>query len=160
MGIIEAMKTLSQELKQLYREAPRYVGNLALQHFNDNFQQQGFVDDTLQPWPPRHDDGGQDRAILVKTGRLRRSLRISRLSTEEVVIGTDVPYAKVHNEGGMINVKAHNRRSKRGNEFAVRAYIYKATQRKFIGASKQLDRKIENYFTDRVEAITNKIDSL
>ncbi len=160
MGILEGMKALSQELKQLHRDAPRYVGDMAVNHFNDNFQQQGFVDDSLQPWPPRKSEKDQDRAILFKTGRLRRSIRITRRSTEEVVIGTDVPYAKIHNEGGPVNVKAHLRKSRKGNQFAVRAYMYKAQQRKFIGESKQLTRKIENYFNDRVNAIKTKIDAL
>jgi phage gpG-like protein len=160
MGILEAMKVLSQELKQFHRDAPRYVGDTAVQHFNDNFQQQGFVDDSLQPWPPRKSEKDQDRAILFKTGRLRRSVRVTRRSNEEVVIGTDVPYAKIHNEGGPVNVKAHLRKSRKGNQFPVRAYMYKATQRKFIGESKQLTRKIENYFNDRVNAIKTKIDAL
>lgn len=154
------MKVLAQELKQLQRDAPRYIGDLAVNHFNENFQREGFVDDTLQPWPPREKDKDEGRAILFKTGQLRKSIRVVRKSSQEVVIGSDIKYAKVHNEGGIIQVKAHMRKSKTGKELPIRAYMYKAQQRKFMGESKQLTRQIEQYFDSRIEAIKIKVDAV
>jgi phage gpG-like protein len=158
MGIIQAMKVLAQELKQLQRDAPRYIGELGVNHFNENFQRQGFVDDSLQPWDPRDPDRDEGRAVLFKSGTLRRSIRVVRRSSEQVVWGTDVKYAKVHNEGGDIQVKAHLRRGRKGDEHPIRAYMYRAKQRQFMGQSKQLTRKIEQYLDDRLKAIKTKVD--
>ncbi|NDC40422.1 MAG: hypothetical protein EBZ77_02570 [Chitinophagia bacterium] len=68
------------------------------------------------PWKPRaaNAKNNKGRAILVKSGRLRRSIRVLRTTTAVVVVGSDVPYAKAHNEGlaETVNVSAHTRRVK------------------------------------------------
>ena len=71
-----------------------------------------------------------------------------------VYIGTDVPYAKAHNEGGEItktvNVRSHSRARKgRTDKFKVKSYQRKMNltlpKRQFIGDSAALAKRIERF---------------
>ena len=70
------------------------------------------------------------------SGRLKKSIRRIRVTQNSVTIGTDVPYAQIHNEGGTIkktvSVKSHRRK--------MNTTI---PQRQFIGESAQLMHKNE-----------------
>lgn len=86
---------------------PAKLGNEAVNHFKDSWRQQGFDDNHVVPWKPRKgqirafsvskkSDSG--RAILVKTGTLRRSFQMQAAFTK-VVVTNDTPYGIFHNEG-------------------------------------------------------------
>lgn len=45
-----------------------------------------------------------NRSLLIKTGRLKRARRV-RTFPDRVQMVTDIPYAKVHNEGGKVGRK-------------------------------------------------------
>ena len=72
--------------------------------FKQSFNRQGFLDGNLTQWPKRkgEDDG---RAVLVKSGKLSRSIKGFNKGNS-IVFGTDgnVPYAEIHNNGGVITV--------------------------------------------------------
>lgn len=108
---------------------PRQVGRIGLAVFDENFDNGGFTDKVFIRWKPRKGDsdnrgrrlgdGGKQRgrAILIKSGRLRRSLRVGNATSKAVQFlagNQDVPYAGIHNEGGTItgtvSVGAHSRR--------------------------------------------------
>jgi phage gpG-like protein len=99
--------------KQVLQVAPGMLGNVAVNFFLDRFKAQNWIGNTTEPWKQRKANKGrnQGRAILVQSGRLRRSIRITKISELTAVIGSDVPYAKAHNEGfrGTVNVKAYTR---------------------------------------------------
>ncbi len=59
-----------------------------------------FNDATLRaaPWAPRKSGGSH--ALLKKSGTLWRSIRIISLSNDGVKIGSDRPYAAIHQLGG------------------------------------------------------------
>lgn len=146
---------IKKALLEHYRRAPRMVAQMALKHFEDNFQLQGFMDETLDPWDGRKKDDGSGRAILTGKGSatLRRSIRVIEATPERIVIGTDLPYAQVHNDGGEFTVRAHTRTSKKGNVYQVKAYTMRMPQRKFIGNSKALERKIDDYMRQEIDKI-------
>lgn len=148
-------KDIKKALLEHYRRAPRMVGQIAVKHFEDNFQLQGFMDETLDPWDARKKDDGSGRAILTGKGSatLRKSIRVIEATAERVVVGTDLPYAQVHNDGGTFTVKAHTRTSRNGKKYQVKAYTMQMPQRKFIGDSKALDRKIDDYMRKEIEKI-------
>jgi len=104
---------LRANFEQVVATLPRKMGNEAVNFSLDNFQRQGFLGSTVEPWKPvkGRRGNGRQRAILVKRGRLKRSLRIMREETNGVVVGSSLPYAKAHNEGfqGTVTVKAHER---------------------------------------------------
>lgn len=109
------------------------VGNTARNHFLDNFRKQGFVNNGLHPWKRRKDQRNT-RSLLVKTGRLRQSIRVKRYNSNEAVIGSDVNYASYHNDG--INGRL--------------------PQREFIGDSKELDEKVKAVIIKEIDKLFKK----
>lgn len=121
------------------------MGVLAVNHFTQSFRNQGFTDESLQMWKPRKRTERSrmgNRAILVKSGRLRRSIRSKRFGFLSVKIYTDVLYAQIHNDGLM------------GRAFGK--YPFKMPKRQFIGYSGVLNRKIIAKFDSKIKQIFNK----
>lgn len=113
-----------EKLRRVLRRLPRDVGNEALLWFMNNFKK--AQDPDGRPWKPRKDGDGT-RALLVKSGRLRKSIRVTRADATAVRIGTNVPYAKFHNDG-----------------------TTKIPQRKFLGPSAILNRRLVRYIKAKV----------
>lgn len=96
------------ELKELYRkrilEGVGVMANSAVNYFENNITQQKDVrgnDFDRRKYDTRERVG---RAILVKTGNLRRSIKIKNITNNSVEITADMTYAEIHNEGGEIIV--------------------------------------------------------
>lgn len=85
----------------------RELANLALNFYIDSFNNQGFTDSSFEPWEKSLKDNG---ATLVLTGNLRNSLRITEVSRRGFTIESNVVYAEIHNEGGIIPVSDKMRR--------------------------------------------------
>lgn len=126
---------LKEKLKKMEgfkKTFPTEAGNMAVNFFVDSFRKQGFEDKTILKWKPRKskkDNAG--RAILVKTGALRRSIRRGYTSWARTVISSlGLAYAKAHNygEGRM-------------------------PKRQFMGHSDKLDREITTKMKQKVDAI-------
>lgn len=143
-----------QRLKSTLDKFPRVVGQETVRFVTRNFDKGGFHDGALQRWKPRKNKKAKrnkGRALLVNTGQLRDSVRVIRADHRQVVVGTDVPYAKVHNEGGLQQVRAHNRTSKKGKRYKVKGYSYTATRRQFIGKSKTLTRHLKRQLVGMIK---------
>ena len=121
----------------------------ATELFDRNFEQQGFFG---KKWQHRKNNSDPGRGILIGkgSGRLRRSLNNPVRSGNTISWKLDVPYAKIHNEGGTIkttqSVRAHNRTVK-GKVQKVKAFSrnvnIKMPQRQFIGDHPQLRLELE-----------------
>jgi phage gpG-like protein len=112
-------KGFSAEARKVIKTFPREMGKAMLLGASDNFRRQGYEDEngSAHQWAPRKKeprrrgrtraDGGEDqryknprqRALLVQSGRLRRSLRITATTATSVTVGTDVGYAEPLQEG-------------------------------------------------------------
>lgn len=151
------------------------MGTDAKNHFVKSFRNQGFEDQTIQRWQPRkrksyRTRGGKvvddtNRAILVKTGDLRRSIKVFSKSYRSITLGSDLPYAQIHNDGGIIqknesknlmyyrevatNIATRNtlkrfasqkgrRKATHAMEVTIGAHTIKIPKRQFIGHSKKL----------------------
>ncbi|MCV9929507.1 phage virion morphogenesis protein [Flavobacterium sp. LS1R49] len=165
---------------------PNEIAVLAVRFTKDRFRDQAWLDKTRKPWASRKQrrEGGKRKSqtLLVNTGRLKRSIRKVKVSQEEVVIGTDVPYAEILNNGGKITKvatvksftkKAHTRkahsRTRKGTVESVSAQTVKShtvkghrrkmnltiPQRQFIGSSAVLANDIENLTLNRFEKAMN-----
>jgi phage gpG-like protein len=139
--IIEASKRVQVAIK----DSVNVMGVEALNHFTKSFRNQGFEDSTIQRWQPRKGEisGGiarvrkrdaGSRAILVKSGALRRSLFKYRSGVFSVTIKSPLPYAEVHNEG---------LRAGRGKGF-------KMPKRQFVGDSTKLILKLERLIDRKI----------
>lgn len=162
------------------------MATVAQNFFVDSFQRQGWYDGlTLKRWQPRKGEKWRrkkkgrtrgNRAILVKTGRLRRSIKIRSARFQKIVIATDVAYAAAHNYGykGTVSVRSHTRRrygrekeeytTKTGKQstrqkkvvkssYTVRQHTRKMNlpQRQFMGHSPMLDRKLNKVIERQME---------
>jgi phage gpG-like protein len=105
-------------------EAPAMVVAKTLRFIDGNFRAQGWQGASFQPWQKQKIPRGQ---ILIKTGRLRRGTNYTS-SPGQVRFYNDVPYAKIHNEGGtinaVVNVRAFTRMrlGKKGKTSEVKAH--------------------------------------
>lgn len=148
-------KSVFVKLKKLARVQEQFIPKAAIVAVNfskERFVQKNWVDRTRERWEPRK---RKDRgSLMVKTARLKRSIRKIRIGRTYFIIGTDVPYAQAHNDGITINktvtVKQHQRAVRAGRN--PRNVIVKTHQRKmertfkkrqFIGESAVLMRRIE-----------------
>ncbi|MGY0034432.1 phage virion morphogenesis protein [Pedobacter sp. NJ-S-72] len=156
---------------------------MAVNFTKERFRKQSWIDTADEPWkkrkPPKRGarkDG--KRAVLVKSGRLMRSIRKIMANSDRAIIGTDVPYAKIHNNGGRVKAtasigeyrkkayrrKAHTRtRSGRSESIkaqTIAAHTVKAhkrkinfvmPQRQFLGSSKELSKRIEDLINDDIK---------
>jgi len=99
---------------------PQKAAVVAVNFSKERFVMHNWVDNTRHPWKERSKNPGwgrrerKGRGLLVDTGRLRRSIRIIYVSESYIIIGTDVPYARVHNEGFKGEVTQHVRAYTRG----------------------------------------------
>lgn len=137
----ESRKILMAQ-KKLQKTLIKFVTTMGVEaknHFVGSFRNQGFTDNTLRRWKPRKREisgfgvskrHGGSRAILVKSGDLRRSIRIVNKTINKVVIGSDLPYAQIHNDGlyGM----------------AWGKHRFKMPKRQFIGHSRKLINKLKS----------------
>lgn len=165
---------------ETYRRLPTEIATIAVNFSKERFRDQAWLDETKHKWKPRKTQRGRtgrrSQTLLVDTGRLKRSIRKIKAATDQVIIGTDVPYAEIHNEGGEIkktvNVKSHaikshrrkaytrnrNGRAERIKAQTIKTYTVKAHTRKmnlkipsrrFMGNSYTLARRIELHVTAR-----------
>jgi len=155
------------------RRWPRMVGRTALAVFDENFDNAGFTDKIFIRWKPRKGDtanrgrrlgdGGHQsgRALLIKSGAMRRSMRIAYALPQTVAItagNQDVQYAGIHNEGGTIKtsikVKAHSRESARAKAHTVKAHSRKVNttipRRQYMGSSEKLMDRVDRQFFDNL----------
>ncbi|MBE9468989.1 MAG: phage virion morphogenesis protein [Bacteroidetes bacterium] len=136
---------------------PRRAATEAVNFSKQRFKSQNWVDTNTEPWkkrkPVKESRKRSGRAILTDTARLRRSIRVVHVDSNSVIIGTDVPYAEVHNNGfrGRVkqNVRSHTRR---GNAVKAHTRTIKQNipQRKFIGQSSVLNKKLERMMTAEI----------
>lgn len=136
---------------------PDIVGTEVINSTLDNFKTESFFGDK---WPKRKDKKNT-RKLLINTGTLQRSPRIVRSQPGLVVVGSDVPYAAVHNNGGEINRNARSetfirnryktgkkkgafkRGTTLGQGFTFKASTYNMPMRKFLGSHPKLKTHLE-----------------
>lgn len=141
-------------------DLPKVLGQEAVNFAKDNFRKQGFQDAGIDKWKPRSAGSPRNkgRAILVDTGRLKRSVAVLRITRSEAWIGSDTTYARIHNEGGRIqatqNVRAHTRTNRTGASSRVRAHTRKIDitmpRRRFIGSSIELRRRFQKTVREKL----------
>lgn len=159
-----------EKIKQAVRNLPVQIGAEAEGFFKDNFRLQGWQGDNgLEPWTKRKNDLDPGRAILVGKagGHLRRGLRkfVSGNNIQVKVTGVATKYADVHNFGATIKMTPTQKQRKWAWAMFYRTGrpMYKAMAlgktltikipaRKFIGNSKQLDRKLADLVERKLAA--------
>jgi len=136
------LKQAEQKARKALEAAIVDVGNTAKTFFVENFRKQGFDDKTVQKWKPRKrttyktksgkvvDD--TTRAILVKTGDLRRSIirNPANRAALTIKLSTDLVYAARHNNG-----------------------LKNMPKRQFMGDSYNLNEKVKAVIVKRLDKV-------
>lgn len=141
----------------------RDIGVKATELFDRNFEQQGFFG---KKWQSRKNNSDPGRGILMGrgSGRLRKGVKTPQRNGNSLVWNFDVPYAKIHNEGGTIkttqSVRAHSR-TVNGKEQKVRSFTrnmnIKMPQRQFVGDHPQLRLAIETIVERNIKKFTDEL---
>jgi len=147
--MIQELKFLDNISKAI-KGFPQLIATEAVNFSKDRFVSQNWVDINTEQWAKRtikrRSKKRERGAVLVSSGRLKRSIRKILVTNDVVVIGTDVPYASIHNNGfrGRESVKMHNRKSRKGKSFKVNSFSRKMNmpRRRFIGESNVLNKKL------------------
>jgi len=105
---------LQSKFNRMMEDLPAKVGTIMVNFSKQRFRDQNWLDAAPSPWAKRKAGAKRNkgRALLVDSGRLRRSIRLINVTRNRVTIGTDVPYAEAHNEGvdKQVTVNAFSRR--------------------------------------------------
>jgi phage gpG-like protein len=150
-----------QHMKRNLDKAMRACAATMETHYKGSFREGGFADTPSTKWKTRSkpDKNKKTRAVLVKSGDLRRSLQAKVTAPRTITLSSDVPYAEVHNEGGAINatqsVKAHTRTRVKQSQ-GIKSHT--ATRN---GKSYTVNRKVKLYTltTYAVKAHTRSINT-
>jgi len=126
-----------------------------------NFEKQGFTDSGFTPWEKRKNNADPGRAILVKSGILKDSVKITQSNPERVVISATAKHAQIHNEGGNINIPVSDKMRRffwymfkktgqgkwKGMALTKKSHFnVRIPKRQFMGESISFNNHIENLF--------------
>lgn len=101
MSLIKIKDTISPDLARRARAAGDKAPHLrAMGQAVKALGIQAFSDASKRPqaWAPRKD--AKPHSLLQLTTSLRKSIRVISYSSKEVLIGSDKPYAAIHQLGG------------------------------------------------------------
>jgi len=107
---------VEKRLQQTKEVLPAEIANVSQSYFESSWRKQGYDGKKWKEVQRRINGKGaaKTRAILVKSGRLRRSFHVLSKRWDNITIANSAPYAKVHNEGfkGVEYVKPHKKSGK------------------------------------------------
>lgn len=153
-----------QKARAAIGRLPPIMGAEAVRHTKENFRQGGFMDASLEAWAKRKNDSDPGRGILIgkQSGHLFKDIRVLSRTDNSVTVGTTLPYARIHNDGGTINHPGGTAFFKKDGKLAfvsnrtasrlataghklprTRAHIIRIPQRKFLGVSKVLTTNLK-----------------
>lgn len=106
----------AKDFNRLIDRLPRLIGTEAVNFSKKRFREQAWADHGTESWKKRKPGAArnQGRSTLVDSGKLRNSIRIVRTGRDFVTIGSKIPYAQIHNDGGTINIPVTDKMRKWG----------------------------------------------
>ncbi len=145
---------LAGKYREMRRKLPAEVSIIATDEFKGNFRIGGYRGDNgVTFWRARKlSKKSKGRAILIKSGRLRRGIR-PQPTYDSARVVNDVPYAKAHNEGfeGTVRVRGRMKKNgKRGRSFKRKM---KLAARPIMITGKPLINNIDKHITTQLETL-------
>lgn len=153
------IKVVLQRYNSFLERLPMIVSEAMIDYVLDNFDSESYEG---RSWPDRK-DGDTSRALLIKSGKGRRSIRVLSRTKSRVSIGTDLDYMIAHNDGAEVTVQItarmrkffwamHYKHEKNVPDDQIRwkwmalkkgPITFKMPQRQFFGPSEELDERIK-----------------
>ena len=160
------MKNPEAQLNQFFqkqsrffgKEIPAIIGKTSVEYYKEAFRKKGFDG---KPWPALSKRYKPKRgSMMIRSSKLRNSIKETERTDSKVVISagnSKIPYARIHNEGGVIQRAARSElfirnRNKANNRFrkgtkAGRGLSFKASQiripqRQYMGYAFELNERI------------------
>ncbi len=179
MKELDQFNKILDNLTRLYPTLPAKAATLAVNFSKERFREGAWLDSTKEKWPSRANNGKgnrANRAVLVDSGALKRSIRKGRVTPVRAIIsagGYGIKYAQIHNEGGSFSgtakVRAHQRntfvRTRQGRREQVKGHTIRAhkrgyniimPQRQYLGDSYALEKRIQLMLTAEVKRVITK----
>lgn len=169
----EVKKSLQNAINYVRNDAAMAVGTLAVQHYKAAFMKGGLAGNKWKPRKMPRTGSTNNQGVLVASSHLMNSIDY-RTEGFSAIIYSDLLYAQIHNEGGIINVTPKMKKffwaksyemKKAGNAELANLYRYCALaktitipQRRFIGPDPELDNKIEQKITHDLGAILSGLN--
>ena len=171
---------LESSVKAAINRVAARMGIKMVEFYKMRFRDQAWKDVEYHPWQKRKKTRRRNsaRAVLRKSGRLARSIRVTDLGYNHVTVGTDVPYAQAHNDGSdaTVNVSGHTRRRLRRTVaygidtrkrtpitsvlggFYVKPHSRKMNlpKRQFIGYSEYLNEQLQRIIYTEIKRSLNQ----
>ena len=113
---------------RMNRESLAKIGDLTKTFFIKSFDNQGFTDEGFDGWEPTKES--KSSKILVKTGKLKNSIKVENIGTDTVKVVSDVTYARYINEG-----------------------TSRMPKREFMGNSAVLTKKVEQIIDNNIKQV-------
>jgi hypothetical protein len=123
---IKRVRAMEDKYEASIRSIKQPIAQVAKEHFDRSFKEEGFTDAVLERWPKRSPDSRPQDPTLYETGRLSSSNRVLILERGVSIINS-TPYGAYHNYG--IGQK----------------------KRQFIGNSIALNRQIVSIITNSIK---------
>lgn len=102
--MIDKIPDFNDVAKKLIKDAQTIAEVEMINSIHRNFENQGFMDASLEPWQKRKMGGDDGRAILKSSGALQDEISITSSNLKQIIVSATSRYAKIHNEGGIINI--------------------------------------------------------
>ncbi|MEG1464784.1 MAG: phage virion morphogenesis protein [Mucinivorans sp.] len=151
----QVRKKIAAMSENVRRVAPVIIAQTAVEHYKERFTKKEW--DGVQ-WVAAKDPPSYG-SLMVRSGALMSTIRPKVISDNEVIIsagGAKVPYARIHNQGGVIQHPGGTASRKIDNRFVwvannkiagqdlprTKAHKITIPQRQFMGYSKILNKKI------------------
>lgn len=180
----KALQEVQRIVDSYIRDAfPRKSGKVAVDHFHENFDNEGYMDGGLHKWkdPKRKRQKGkaatQYKTLHSGRNNLRNSIRYD-VEAGKSIIRTDVEYAAIHNYGGDITHPISRKQRVKAMETHIRrtgtqhrsknsmwkglaltgrtSYVIRMPQRQFIGPSGELTEKLREMVEKDLDKLLNK----
>ena len=146
-----------QASNNLLETIAKEAAEIAVKHFKDSFEKQGFTDSSFIPWPNRNDGAGHQ--LMQLNNNLYNSIAATSITKDgvEITAGEGLPYAAIHNNGGTITVTVTPLMKKFfwakfiETDKEMWKFLYlskkeqltiKIPQRQYIGESQALDKSV------------------
>lgn len=168
---------ICDSIERTIKLIPNKAAVIAVNFSKERFIKKNWIDKQERPWKKTRKRTG---STLVKSSRLKRSIRKVRVGADYAIVGTDVPYARPHNDGGTFEgteeVRTHDRRAHKRKAYSrsgkrIKATIvqahtvhsykrrYKRTfvQRRFLGKSESLENQLTAMMKDEIQKAVTQV---